>query len=146
MILPTHILHQIDTSDAIDSNNIQVSLKAIRKYFSEHDTEQLNETIAIKLLSNGLPIADLCSLCDVFSWSTYRFIVDLGDERFLLDHIHKPNRAFLKILKEPESILKYHQVTNDMDLEDSIARVMDRQDIVDAIMAIKPSQKMTNGF
>lgn len=146
MILPTHILHQTGTSDAIDLNNIQASLKAIRKYFSEHETEQLNEASAIKLLSNGLSIEDLCSLCDVFSWSTYRFIVDLGDERFLLDHIHKPNRALLKILKEPESILKYHQVTNDMDLEESIARVIDRQDIVDAMVAMKPSQKMTNGF
>lgn len=146
MILPTHILHQTGTSDEIDLSNIQSSLKAIRKYFSEHETEQLNESIALKLLSHGLPIGDLCSLCDVFSWSAYRFIVDLGDEWILLDYIHKPNRALLKILKEPESILKYHQMTNDMDVADSMARLTDRPDILEAMMDIKPSQKMTNGF
>jgi len=146
VILPSHMLKQIGTSDAIDQNNIQVSLSAIRKYFSEHETEQLNEAIALKLLSHGLQISDLCSLNDVFSWSAYRFIVDLGDERYILEHIHKPNRALLKILKDPESILKYHQATNDTDLEESITRVADRPDILNALMAIKHSQKMKNGF
>lgn len=146
MILPSHILQQISTSDAIDINNIKVSVNLIRKYYSEHETEQLNEAIALKLLSYGLPISDLCSLCDVFSWSAYRLIVDLGDERFILEHIHKPNRALLKILKEPESILKYHQATNDTDLEDSISRVVDKPDILNTLMAIKNSHKMKNGF
>ena len=146
MILPTHILHQKGTSDSIDMNNLQVDVNEIRNFFSKHETEHLNEAIAIKLLSHGLPIKDLCSLCDVFSWSAYRFIVDLGDEWMLLDYVHKPNRALLKILKTPESVLKYHQVTNDMDLTDSLARVIDRPDILDAMKSLISPPKMTNGF